>query len=66
MRTYHVQLANIETPATFEADDEPEIGTDDNYRQYWQFKRGDEIVAKFRVERVVGWWYIEKTRGRDF
>lgn len=67
MRTYHVQLADVETPAIFQADGDPVLGTTDDYGQpYWQFKQGEQVVAQFKQNSVLGWWYVETTRGQNF
>ena len=58
MKTYYVQLQDVERRLEILADANPslvEASTVSN-TLYWQFKLGDKIVAQFTQATVLGWW----------
>ena len=57
MRTYRVQLANVDHPVQLEASANPEMEHDSELRMpVLVFKRDDEVVGRFLMTSVVGWW----------
>ena len=57
MKRYHVQLANVDDAIQLIADANPEIENDSQLGVLFLiFKRDDEVVGRFRISSVVGWW----------
>ena len=59
MRTYYVQLTNLNHAIEMYADANPEVQFDSNQNEsFLVFKRNDEIVGNFVVRNVIGWWCV--------
>ena len=57
MKRYHVQLTNVDEAIQFIADANPEMENDPQLGvPFLIFKRDDEVVGRFRISSVVGWW----------
>lgn len=57
MKTYYVQLTDLDHHIAVDADENPETVRDDQSgTNVLVFKRGGEVIGRFAIQRVVGWW----------
>lgn len=57
MRNFYVQLFNVEHAVAIAADGNPEVQRDESLGEsLLVFTRNGEIVGKFPIRHVIGWW----------
>ena len=59
MKTYYVQLTNLNHAIEIYADTNPEAKYDNDQGQFFLIlSRNGEVVGRFAVQYVVGWWCV--------